>query len=300
MSGSQSQLTIFYMCEPGRLEWQAICLASSIMTFCLDDFKLVAYCSHQKMSALRPETIKFHQDHGIPLVGLETEGIFAKRYDVGGKVVASSQPRESPWHVFMDTDMVLVNSTSFAEFFCPGMVSAMPTITRNLGYGEEDWRYIYTKFGVKMPKLRFRMDYQANRTELCFPYYNGGLLVFPTGEFGATWLDVTRAIQRDPGSPPLGPWLDQISLPVAILKAGLRLGIVDRRFNFPVEDKSKEIWPDIRIAHYHFGINLETCSRAALINTILATLSPFSDLEALFSHYGHIGYVQRNSGTRAE
>lgn len=286
-------ISIFYMCEPGNLEWQSLCLASSLLTLCVDSYDLVAYCSRSKLRYLRQETLSFHKKHGIPIVPIDTDGVFAGTYHVGNKVIAASQARDCDFSLLLDTDTVLVNNTSFYSLLRNRGVSAFFSVASALGYTKETWEYVYSKVGLALPPRRLRIDYSSVRWEFGFPYFNAGVIAFPRGEFGQIWLDVTKVIQLDPMIPARSPWLDQISLPVAIEKSDLAPNPIDRKYNFAVEEPGREIRSEVCVIHYHFGENLQQCSRAAIVNDMLREMTEFASLEDLFSKYEFIGYRKK-------
>jgi hypothetical protein len=291
-----SEFTVFYICEPGRLEWQSLCLASSIMTLCTDDYRLVSYCSRAKIQNLREETTKFHRRHNIPIIPLDTEGVFPRRYDIGSKIVAACQARSGQYAILMDTDTMLVSNTDFSNLERHGAILAFPSHTRQLGYSAENWRELYGKFGLQLPRLRFRLDF-GDEAELGIPYFNAGLIIFPERlpnvSFGANWLEVTKVVQNGDHVIAQSPWVDQVALPVSISMTGLMMRPLDRTYNFPVEEEGKLIRPDVKIIHYHHGKNLHHCSAAGFIECILRETTQFQRLEDMFSAYDQIGYHGR-------
>jgi hypothetical protein len=245
------------------------------------------------LASLKSETIAFHKRHDIPILPLATEEVFGRTYDVGAKIVAADAPRSGTYGIFMDTDTMLVSNTSFHPLARWGAISAFPTLTKSLNFTREDWARLYKKFGFQVPRMRFRFDY-SGQAVLDFPYFNAGLIIFPEGSLGSTWLEVTKSIQDDIQDPSQRLWLDQISLPIAIKKAGLATHPLERKFNFPVEEEFKEIRADIHIIHYHFGINLHRCSRADIVNLIVKDSTQFASLEEMISAYGFSGYTRRS------
>jgi hypothetical protein len=61
------------------------------------------------------------------------------------------------------------------------------------------------------------------------PYYSSGFFTFPEGHrtadgrsFPEVWMEVAQAVDAVPDLPHRRPYLDQMTLPLAIRKAGLR------------------------------------------------------------------------------
>src|SRR5579859_6718537 len=153
------EFSLFYMCEPGRLEWQSLCLASSVLALCTSDYRMYAYCSREKLPNLREPTVRFHESHNIPIIPIDTAGVFDRKYLVGSKIVASAQTRPSAFSVLLDTDTMLVSNLDFSSIALPNCVAAFPSVTKALGYSVENWKHVYAKFGLNVPKRRFKFDY---------------------------------------------------------------------------------------------------------------------------------------------
>jgi hypothetical protein len=266
------------------------------MALCTDDYRLLSYCSRDKIRSLREETIKFHCRHNIPIIPLDTEGAFPKRYDIGSKILAACQTRSGRYAILMDTDTMLVSNTGFSNLERRDAILAFPSHTKELGYSIDDWRGLYDKFGLKLPRLKFKIDF-GDTVELGIPYFNAGLIIFPQNvpnvTFGANWLEVTKAVQNSSHVTAQGPWVDQIALPVSVSMTGLMMRPLDRTYNFPVEEEGKLIRSDVKIIHYHHGKNLHHCSVAGFVECIVREMTQFGSLEELFCAYDQAGYHGR-------
>jgi hypothetical protein len=71
------------------------------------------------------------------------------------------------------------------------------------------------------------------------PYFSSGLFSFPEGHknsegksFPQVWMDVAQIIDKNEKIPGRRPYLDQISLPLAIQKAGLGWNILPEEQHF--------------------------------------------------------------------
>ena len=287
----ESEVTLLHMCEPGRFEWHSLCLLSSILALCTDDYNLVAYRSQHKIGKLRHETISFHERHGIPLVAINTEGPFLHRYDIGAKIVATNQRRIGKFGVLLDADTMLVSNTSFAAVAWPRSVVAFPSIAQLLP-SIEDWARIFGIVGLSVPPLRFTHS-RANSYELRIPYFNAGVVIFPEPDaghdLGASWIEVTRNVWPHIREPAHCPLIDPIALPIAAFSAGLSIQPLDRAYNFPVEQKGKVFNQDVRLIHYPMGINMHRCSVADMLETIVREATDFHTVDAS----GKVGYEGR-------
>jgi len=80
---------------------------------------------------------------------------------------------------------------------------------------------------MELPEERFMLMKQK-RGKARIPYFSSGLFSFPEHHrtadgksFPQVWMDLAQTIDRDEAIPKKRPYLDQISLPLAIQKSGL-------------------------------------------------------------------------------
>ena len=93
---------------------------------------------------------------------------------------------------------------------------------------QDVWATIYSAAGMEIPAERFKLMKQK-RGQPRIPYFSSGLFSFPEqhrnadGEsFPEVWYKMATLLDRHPDIPHKRPYMDQISLPLAIQKAGLK------------------------------------------------------------------------------
>lgn len=96
------------------------------------------------------------------------------------------------------------------------------------------WNQIYSAFDLPIPEERIRLMRNASRV---IPYFSSGFVVFPEqegpqGRFADIWYDTARVLDRLPDLPRKRPYLDQLSLPVAIKRAGLSWNVLPEEQHF--------------------------------------------------------------------
>ncbi|KKK70197.1 hypothetical protein LCGC14_2926420, partial [marine sediment metagenome] len=97
------------------------------------------------------------------------------------------------------------------------------------------WDDIYGTLDMPIPPER--MHLMRRSTEPVIPYFSAGLVVFPEppgprGRFAQVWYDTARAIDRIDTLENRRPYLDQMSLPPAIRRAGLDWNVLPEEQHF--------------------------------------------------------------------
>src|SRR5262249_9612195 len=174
------------------------------------------------------ETLEALESLGVQLTTIENH--IDPEYPVGNKVSCLLVPTAMDKTLFLDTDILCMRPFFHAERFRETLnlrIAGHATWEEN----PEDWTYLYSKFGLTIPTERFLTS--VSRVET-LPYYNSGVIGVHSGvDLGRTWLDCCLAIDRDPHVQRKRPWLDQIALPIAIQRMGLRVDVLEDEYNFP-------------------------------------------------------------------
>ena len=254
------RINIVMMIEPGRLEWQGIMLIESIKKYCMDDFKIFVYCRVDKLKVLCLGTLRYLSENGIALTLIEND--FFPDYPQGNKVIAVSKSRRwADFGVFLDTDNILIKKVSFLkELARPRCISVVPADRRSWTINNEDWNEVYKACGAKISSETILL----RNHEKSPPYFNAGMIVFPeNGGFRNIWLECSKLIDGVRGVENKRPWLDQVALPVAISKAGLKHNIVSDKYNFALHAENINL-KNVVLGHYHtlkwvryYGLNKE-------------------------------------------
>jgi hypothetical protein len=100
------------------------------------------------------------------------------------------------------------------------------------------WHMIYETCGMPLPEGRVKLMRQKGDRER-LPYFSSGLFSFPEQHrnaqgqsFPEVWMDVAQTIDRNDSIPGKRPYLDQISLPLAIQKSGLAWNLLPEEQHF--------------------------------------------------------------------
>jgi hypothetical protein len=221
--GKTPLLTIFYIVDLPDFQHMACYLLASIRAHFPGTVKAVGYCPAHKMAEIDPGVIRAHELMGAEIRPMQTEGRWDPAYPHGNKILAALEPRDSQYSAFVDSDVLFLRRNRPEALISPGKVSC--SVAASMQWGEQSvWDEIYGVFGMPVPTERVRLM-RRSRAEVV-PYFSSGLVVFPEGpvngrRFADVWYETATEIDRKTDLPARRPYLDQMSLPLAISRAGL-------------------------------------------------------------------------------
>ena len=273
MSSSEgAKLTIFFIVEPPKYQDMGVYLAASIRAQFKEPIKLVGYCPTSSIGEMDAKALGIFKELDVDIRSFETEGVFDPAYPHGNKMLAALEPRDTPYSAFMDSDMLFIGDNTSEQMFKEGHVSVAPA-TSMYWSGQKIWNDIYAACDMDFPEDRIWLARQQRRKLM--PYFNAGLIVFPEGPvtpagetFAQVWMRLAQMIDKI-DIVKKRPYLDQMSLPLAIRAAGLDWNILPEEQHYILggslrgeplpEDK------DIKMIHYrNFEVLREVkCMRLA-------------------------------------
>ncbi|MEO0999191.1 MAG: hypothetical protein AAFW69_01095 [Pseudomonadota bacterium] len=254
---AEPRLTIFFVVEPPKYQNMACYLAASVRCHFDEPVAMVGYCPANRMEDLEPRALRAFEMLDVDIRPMETDGRFDPPYPHGNKMLAALEPRETPFSAFMDSDMVFIAANTSEAMVKEGHVSVAPS-TSMYWSGQEIWKDIYAACDMEMPEERIWLLRQRRRPMM--PYFNAGLIVFPEGpvaedgrSFPRVWNDLAQRIDRI-DVVKKRPYLDQMSLPLAIRAAGLDWNILPEEQHYILGGAIRgEPLPedrDIKLVHY--------------------------------------------------
>lgn len=227
--GAQSQspsLTLFFIVEPPSYQYLACYLAASIRAHLPPDVQMVGYCPSERQAELDPAAVETLRRMNCPVRFFATEGRFDTPYPHGNKILACLEPRDTEFSGFVDSDVLMIRDNRVEALVAAGHVSA--SAAASLRWADQSlWSRLYGAFGLSLPAERIRL--MRDKRQEVIPYYSSGFVLFPerhrtdTGQsFPEIWYETARRIDAMDDLPHRRPYLDQMSLPIAITRAGLR------------------------------------------------------------------------------
>jgi hypothetical protein len=238
------RLTVFFIVEPPEYQVMACYLAASLREQFGDTVALVGYCPAPKLDLVHDEVKGVLAKMGCEVRPFEVEGRFDPAYPHGNKILATMEPRETEFSCFMDSDILCLRPNAPENITAEGKVSLTPAAW--MGWGDQDlWQVIYDIVGIPLPDERVMLMKQK-KGEGKVPYFSSGLFSFPeqhrTAEgksFPQVWYEVAQAVDAHPDIPQKRPYLDQMTLPLAIQKAGLGWNLLPDTQHFILGGRSR-------------------------------------------------------------
>jgi len=247
--------TFFYIVEPPTYEIMACDLLASIRSYFGDDVEAVGYCPEHRMDELHPAVLKAHEMMNAQIRPMRTEGMWDTPYPHGNKIIAALQPRDTEYSAFLDSDILFLRPNRLDNLFRRDHVSC--TVAASMMWaGPTIWEDIYGVFGMDVPAERIKLMRWRKKVP---PYFSSGLVTFPEKladgrRFGEVWYDCARQVDRAEHIDNRRPYLDQMTLPVAIQRAGLNWNILPEEQHYILGGKlrGKPLPQDREIFAVHY------------------------------------------------
>jgi hypothetical protein len=230
------RFAISFVCQRGDLEIKALLLAASLRRFLTCNAELIACLPEpeSQWGAVSPEALRVLASLGVRTVAIRN--VIDDAYPIGNKVTCLDVATDADRMVFLDTDILCLEPFDPGRWFARGF-NAKPADAVGFVDNPQDWQAVYGMFGVV--GLGRRVVTSVAGQVIC-PYFNAGVIGVPARSgLGALWADCCRtlaaadALWENRSLPAKWPFLDQISLPVAVARAGLDVAILGERLNFP-------------------------------------------------------------------
>ncbi|MCB2134952.1 MAG: hypothetical protein KDE08_03245 [Rhodobacteraceae bacterium] len=270
------ELTFFYIVEPPDYQILACTLLASIRRHFPANVAAVGYCPEHRIDELHPAVFKAHEMMGAEIRPMKTEGMWDTPYPHGNKIVAALQPRDSKYSAFVDSDVLFLRANKPGNLATKGHVSC--SMAASMLWAEQSvWDTIYGAFRMPIPKERYPLMRQKSGPVI--PYFSSGLVVFPEekgrgGRFPEVWYDTARILDRVDTLDKRRPYLDQMTLPVAIQRAGLKWNILPEEQHFimggKIRGKPLPSDRDIYTVHYRQTANLRKANLHKIAQATLA------------------------------
>ena len=231
------RLTLYFIVEPPTYQFIACYLAASIREQFGPDVAMIGYCPEHRRAEVDPSVIEVLRRMQTEVRTFKVQGRFDPDYPHGNKILATLEPRETEFSGFMDSDILCIRKNDPDNVIREGHVSLTPAASMNWAK-QTIWNEVYRTCGLPMPEERIFLMRQK-RGKKRVPYFSSGFFTFPEQHrsadgrsFPEVWMDVAQALDRNPEIPKKRPYLDQISLPLAIRAAGLDWNMLPQEQHF--------------------------------------------------------------------
>lgn len=227
-------LTIFYIVEPPDYEIMACYLLASIRRHFPARVRAVGYCPEHRIDEVSPAVKRAHEMMGAELRGFATQDRFDPAYPHGNKMLACLERRDSAYSMFVDSDVLFIRDNAPENIVRPGHVSC--SMAASMVWADQSvWDVIYGALDVDIPQERYPLMRRSRGAVI--PYFSAGLVAFPEcdtgqGRFPDIWYQTARIVDAVEGLERKRPYLDQMTLPAAIRRAGLDWNILPEEQHF--------------------------------------------------------------------
>jgi hypothetical protein len=254
---TDAKLSIFFIVEPPKYQNMACFLAASIRCQFEEKIDLVGYCPASSIGDMDDKALAIFKQLDVDIRPFDTQDRFDPPYPHGNKMLAALEPRETPFSAFMDSDMLFIGPNTSDAMLKPGHVS-VARATSMYWSGQKIWDDIYAACDMEKPADRIWLSRQRRRKLM--PYFNAGLIVFPEGpvapsgeSFPQVWNRVAQRLDKV-DLVKKRPYLDQMSLPLAIRAAGLDWNILpdEQHYILGGSLRGEPLPTDIEIKMIHY------------------------------------------------
>lgn len=251
-------LSIIFIVEPPHYQYMACYLVASIRRYLKSPVELLGYCPSDKIGKIEPAVVETLRRMRVEIRAFDASGRFDPAYPHGNKILACLEPRDSAFSAFMDSDILLVKDNDFSGLYAPGHISA--SVAASMRWAPADlWQKVYGTLGMPLPQERVHLMRTPRRKVL--PYFSSGFVCFPETEacaggktFAQIWMETAKIIDEIPDLEHKRPYLDQISLPVAMYRAGLKWRQIPENQHFIMggilRGQPLPSDQDVRVVHY--------------------------------------------------
>ena len=270
-------LTIFYIVEPPEYEVLSCYLLASIRSHFPASVKAIGYCPEHRYHELHPAVHRAHELMGAEIRTFSTKDRFEPTYPHGNKILACLEKRDSGYSMFVDSDVLFLSDNTAENLVVPGHVSC--SMAASMLWAEQSvWDDIYGALDVPFPSERYNLMRRSKGPVI--PYFSSGLVVFPendtaNGRFPDIWYQTAQMVDKIDGLQKKRPYLDQMTLPTAIRRAGLDWNILPEEQHFILGGKlKKKPLPDDRTIytiHYRNTQNLRDVGHMKTARNYLQT-----------------------------
>ena len=239
-------MNIVFVCQKGELELKALLLAWSLRATHGMAVHLIAACPEYKdWSDLSALTLNAFKELSVEIKKFTP--IFGSDYPIGNKISALGLLPANTMGCFLDSDMLSLSLWNLVDVLKNNDSAAKPA---DLGtWGDQDsWQKVYGALEMKLPTRRVRLTVS---NQLSLPYFNAGFIATKVPEkLSLEWNKSALLLNNaELNLENKYPWLDQISLPIALQKSGT-WATLSEFFNYPAHVCSLGE-RQVGVCHYH-------------------------------------------------
>lgn len=286
----KNKVEFLFVVDPPNLIIESILLILSIRTH-IKDCDITACVPSGKSTLLPRQFNNFAKKNKVKIIEFQNSP-FIEKYPHGNKILALCARDRMGGVIFIDTDTVVYKEFEPNQLIKKNSISVCPEGRRTWGKKKfsQNWGDVYSMFGMPYPTKTVKM---VRTNALSEPYYNAGVIAFNDSDskkekFSHIWLETALRIDENEKIATKRPWLDQISLPISIERAGLEVNELDEAWNFSLSRKHETNEEIIRInsadpyiIHYHHEKFFEGTKFSEYLNSLISEHTVFDTYSQL-------------------
>jgi Sulfotransferase family len=237
-----------FVCHAGELEIPSLLLAGSLLRH--------AQGHHELVAAIPTPSSQWPAPPGHVLDTLGQMGVriasirnpISPDYPIGNKIGALEIATTTDRTVLLDSDIVCLSDFEDCPVF-GAPFAAKPADEVSFPGPPDAWGKLYSLFELSLPTTRVRT---TSSGQYLPPYFNSGVIAVDSKvNLGQAWIEVCRKLATANLGFPVGRWLDQVGLPIAVRKLQLSPRSLGERYNFPLHRKTLDLRDLPVLCHYH-------------------------------------------------
>lgn len=216
-----------FVCQGGAIEPQALLLAASLRHFlncpaeiiaCIPDYPEVKPPTNQAINFLHK-------------LGIKTQTIVNEvdsSYLIANKIACLNTDTKAEQLIFMDSDMLCIREFHGSLRLEQSEFAARPTDFADLS--TEEWLAIYRY--NEWPDPEFKHHAMVSKQTIPLSFNAGFIAVKAPQQLHQAWTRWARKLNLPERFPKTRPFLDQISLPFAVMELAMDVNLLDQTYNF--------------------------------------------------------------------
>ncbi len=240
------------VCQGGPIEKQAALLIASLLENKKVQGEIIAAVPvGDRMLPLSDVMLNFLRNCNVRMI--EINNVLDPTYPIAHKMMCCAIDHDSEYLIFMDSDMLLLSPITI-DFLTDHQVDFAGRLTDFCDLTQEEWGQIY-RF-LDLTPSSFSYQAWASGESIPLSFNSGLMLIRDSSKIYDTWMKYARLLNDPTKFPKTRPFLDQISLVIAIQVLGLKFNLLSQKDHcsspiFPIDLLNAPLF-----VHYYENIHL--------------------------------------------
>ncbi len=244
-------LAFVFVCQGGPLEPKALLLAASLRHFASAGHQLIAAIpDYPEVAPPSAAGVDFLRQLDVRLVAIGNS--LDVSYPYAHKIECLGIATGGRRLVFLDSDILCLRQCVDEPALQAGEFAARLTDTCDIP--AQRWREIYRFCGFGEPRFDHVAVVTGEPMPLCFN--SGVFAVAQPARLRRAWLELAAQLNDPARFPETRPFLDQISLPLALQREGIEPQLLGTGQHWPSAIIPVDLLQPPLFAHYHDSCNL--------------------------------------------